>query len=315
MKKRILIVLSLLMLINLVGCQTKTETIDYDKYCWEVPTIVDETYEQYYSKEHIYYQRSVNQLLFKEKINGYSFDCSGNGIILHVINEEGKTTDYQIATGDYKNCLDASLFDDGYWFYFYTLDSDNNIKGLIRVNLKGEKEIIFEDIVDSGIMNFHGYIEGKSTKVLDHNVMIAICENDSGMSIKRIYLPDMTIEEYETPLLKDTVEYETLEQINTKHIYYKGIDPDYYAKYLELKEDKVLADSLIEKYNLANAYEGVKDDYLNYHLNDVCRYILWQEYGLYAYSSYDLDMESKETTIKQIESYVDYPVYDKSGQK
>ena len=308
MKKIILMMLSILMVLSFTGCQNNAsegDGVDRDAYGWEVPTINDETYDEYYSKDHVYYQRSENQLLFKDKIDGYSLECSGNGIVLQVTNGDS----YQIATGDYKNYKDASLFHDGYWFYFYTTEADD-IKGLVRVNLKNEEQVIFEDISESGLMNFNGYIESKTVKVLDHNVMIAICEKEDSMVIKRIYLSDMTVEEFETPLIKDTVEYEVLEQVNTKHIYCKGVDPDYYAKYLELKDNKELADSLLDKYDFENA-----DDYLDYHLNDVCRYIIWQEYGLYAYSTFDLDVEGKETTIKQIESYIDYPVYVQGEQK
>ncbi len=316
MKKIFIVLLSVLTVVTLVGCQKDSrESIDYSAYGWEVPVITDETFEQYYSREHVYYQRSENQLLFKEKNNGYAFVCDEKGIVLQVTSEQGKVTDYKIAEGNFTGYKDAVLYHDGYWFYFYTTDDSGNIEGFVRVNLKGEQQVIFEDIAQSGIMNSNGYIQNDCLKILDHNVMLAVCEATTGIVIKRYYLPDMTIEEYASPLIKGTVEYHLSEQINAEHIYYKGIDPNYYAKYSGLKADKQLADSLIDKYNLNSAYNNVKEKYLDYCLDDICRYVIWQEYGLYAYSTFDLNTGNKETSIKQIESIVDYPIYSQGYQR
>ena len=122
------------------------------------------------------------------------------------------------------------------------------------------------------------------------------CEDDK-IVIKRIYLPDLTTETIDV----ETPRFVSLEQQeNSNCIIYKGVDPVYYAKYLELKENREYADSLIDKHQLQNQYPNVKDYYLETLDNNVMRYILWYEYEIYPYSIFEYDFRTGETTITQL---------------
>ncbi len=298
MKK--IFILSIILTLLICGCSEKE---NYDEYAWVVPEIKNETSDEYYSKLHVYYQRAENQLMFKEKVENYYFVCDYTGITLKYTPEGKEEKSCLIAEGNYADYTSALLYDDGFWFYFYKTENGEN-KQLVRVNLNGEKQIIIDDISDSGIITSGGYITGM--KILDHNVMLAVYDSNGKTVIKRVYLPDMKTEVIETPLIYGA---ELIEQINSEHIYYEGLNPEYLRKYEELKENKELAGSLYDKHINAELYANSKDDYLKSYTGSICAYILYQEYNLNMYATFDYDFQTGNTTIYPIETVVSYPEF------
>ena len=276
--------------------------IDYDAYGWEVPIIKNESYEEYYSKLHVYYQRSNNQLLFKEKNKSNDVLCNKDGITMEVTTYDDVKNTYKIADGDYRNYQYISYFSDGYWFYFYVLDEGEKVQQFVRVNLKCEKQTIIEDMGRSDLTDVEGNLF--PAEIIDHNVMLIACTNVKGVVIKRIYLPDMTIESIETPI---SIFKGFLEQINSNHIYYLGINPEYHKKYMELKSDKDFSDTLLEKYKLINIHPKVKEKYLDTETNEFIRYIIYKEYGVSMYCSYSYDFVTKETKETVLEENISFP--------
>lgn len=293
----------LIISIILVGCQNNNVSmIDYDAYGWEVPRIKDESYGEYYSKLHVYYQRSNNQLLFKEKNKSNNVFCNKNGITMEVTTCDDIKTTYKIADGDYKNYQHISYFSDGYWFYFYALDEGEEVKQFVRINLKGEKQVIIDDMGSSDLTDAEGKLF--PAEIIDHNVMLIACTDEKTVVIKRIYIPDMTIETIETPISSFKG---FSEQINSNHIYYLGINPKYHEKYMELKSNKEFSDTLLEKYKMINLHPEVKEKYLDTETNEFMRYIIYKEYGISMYCSYGYDFATKETKETVLEENLAYP--------
>lgn len=306
-KNKFLLIIFAILLITFSGC---TKDIS-EQYGWIVPDIKSESADKYYSQLHVYYERAENKILFKEKNKHVEYICDKEGIKLNITSLNDEITSYIIAKGNSEKYISEEEFNDGYWFYFYIKDDNDVIKQFVRIGLKGEQEIIIDDIDKSGIDNYLGHLNPLRTKIIDHNIFISFYNIDDKQYIKRIYLPDMKVETIESSLGTKLIE-----QINSEHIYFEGRNPEFYEKYQQLKKDKDTADRLFDKYiGTSTVYENAKEEYLNGNEYSIAYYVIYQEYNLYPYAIYDYDFRNDSLNIQPIEETVFYPQFPQGSYR
>ncbi len=266
---------------------------------WIVEERETVSYQDYYSKEHIYNKDSMPAIKSsKEAVSIYvSFDEFGMTVNL-ALNQEHtdiKTQHVFFGKFDYKNM--SVLASDGYWSYI------QEGYELFRINIYGEKEILFNYSEDS--FKIWSYFD---FKLIDYDVVLFTEIKDDVLYIHRIYLPEKKIDTFKTMLSGIACKESGLDQqTSSNHILYIGINPSYLEKVEYLKKHQNLYLNLYKKHINQNLDEETKKSLLECLDNPIdnsgvkdLKEIIVKEYGIHTYAKYDLNLLTAETKIKQV---------------
>ncbi len=187
---------------------------------------------------------------------------------------------------------------DGYWFYFekYTGDGD----ALVRVNYKGEEQLIMNDFDINDCLSI-AYPDNDVLYILKYNSF----SKDYQVKLYVIYMNNVSIEEIDSQILnyEDYPPY-FLAQNDSYHILYQAENPNFTNKkqYLEKNED-VLSD-LLSKYNVQLKESSEANDQFN---SLVLMALIYKEYGISSYATFNYDVINKIVSYEQIVRDIDFP--------
>jgi hypothetical protein len=275
------------------------DNYSYDEKIWIVEERETVSYEEYFSKEHLYSEETVPTIKPNEEaVAAYvSFDELGMlvNVVMNYEYTDIKKQYVLFGQFDYNNT--ATLASDGYWTYV------GCEKEVYRININGEKEILYT-------LDAEGYSKRPFVDfvMLDHDVALLSEVIDDKMYIHRIYLPEKKIETFETMVTGIATRESgiVIEQKSSNHILYFGINPAYLEKVDYLKQHQDLLIDLYKKHIDKNLDEEEKRYLLETLENPIdssavkkLKEIIEKEYGIYSSGRYDYNVLTKKTEFKQ----------------
>ncbi|MGN1398999.1 MAG: hypothetical protein ACI4WG_03265 [Erysipelotrichaceae bacterium] len=297
----------------LAGCTTndnndtnKGETITEENSIWVINSYTPMSYDEFYSQERQGQLTDSNGLVAKasELVCCYGSDDEGLYVASRVpTNYDGSYVEKQYIVKDSMHRFYFSVAgSDGYWFYYAKTDyGDTRESQLVRVNYKGEEEVIIED--------FSSDIYATNAYLVDKDVLVTVRNDAENMVLELYYLNGMEKQEIDTGLPANSY-IEIYPQSSSYHLTYRARNPQYLKAYNELMADN---QKLLKKYLDLYHFELIdgKDAY-----NDnVIRYIILGEYNAYINADFDYDIINKTLTYQPLQLEVDLPRVDDDNAK
>lgn len=295
-----------------------------DERSWIVEERSPLSYEEYFSKEHIYTEKSNTTIKSDLEILQSEILFDEYGMAVNLIFAADKAKKQYVLFGDYSNYI--YLASDGYWVYCILG------KDLLRVSIDGNREVLYSFKEE---VQIHDYktsylVYDTEFKFIDYDIALFKEIIDNNMYIHRMYLPekkidsfklDLTSEEYtwlgfgnfEPHLDKygdETCYYnELVGQKSSNHILYYAVNPEYLSKAKMLKENLDLCYELYRKYLYVNTEEEMKAEMaeaLENPLSDIesvkkLKWIIASEYKVEERVNYDLNVLTGEIKINHLD--------------
>ena len=187
---------------------------------------------------------------------------------------------------------------DGYWFYFekYTGDGD----ALVRVNYKGEEQLIMDDFDLNDCLSI-SYPDSDVLYILKYNSF----SKDYQVKLYVIYMYNVSIEKIDSQIInfEDYPPY-FLTQNDSYHILYQAENPDYTNKKQYLEDNNDILDDLLSKYNVQLKESSEANDQFN---SLVLMALIYKEYGINSCAVFNYDVINKEVSYEQIAREIDFP--------
>lgn len=285
------------------GCNSndvKDDIVNEDNSIWIINQYQPLSYDEYYSKERETEIINYQLLQAKDSSLDVYYSSDDNGLFVttfeknSMINDFGK--DYKekqyFAKGNYYQFYESEAASDGYWFYYGKTDkADQSTRQLVRVNYKGEEEIIIDKYLDD---------KYDSVYLIDRDVLLAVRKDTDDISFELYYLNGLHMEEIKTDVNRNAF-VEITEQPSSYHIYFEAVNPQYEECLNKLENDKLLLDSLLNKYEIKLIED--KEAYNNH----VMVYIIYQEYNIAKIAEFDYDIINKNLSYKPLEKEIEKP--------
>lgn len=263
---------------------------------WVVKERESISYEEYYSKEHLYSEETMPKIVSKEASWKTAMVFDEFGMYVNILFDVDNSIKQYVLFKeiDYPNI--QPLTSDGYWTYIKQKNE------LFRININGEIEELFtfgKEFPSGVYFDF---------KLIDYDVALFNEIKDDVLYIHRIYLPENKIDTFKTMLSGIACKESGLDQqTSSNHILYIGINQAYLEKveYLKLHQDLYL--NLYKKHINQNLDEETKKSLLECLENPIdssgvkdLKEIIVKEYGIHTYTKYDLNILTDETKVKQV---------------
>lgn len=292
-----------------------------DEKIWFIEERNPVSYEEYFSKEHIYTEESETKINNTKDtvVNEIVFD--EYGMAVNVVYEDNTAKKQYVLFGDYTNY--NYLASDGYWVYcFYGKD-------LLRISIEGEKETLYtfaEDITSS--MSNEDYLT--YFKFIDYDIALFKEVKDDILYIHRLYLPEKKLDTFKTKLIGDQhswfgfgnwiiIKYDYFgtsrdshdikPQTSSNQILFFAVNPEYLNKVKKLKENPDLCYKLYKKYLSVNSEEEMKQEMaeafenpVDYNSSGVQKliWIIENEYKINKQANYNLNVLTGEIKISYV---------------
>jgi len=302
------------------------ETYSNEKKIWLTEERNPVSYEEYFSKEHIYTEDSKMILKSDEDTVNNEVVFDNYGMAINLVYEDGSSKRQYVLFKDYTNY--TYLASDGYWVYcFYGKD-------LLRISIEGEKETLYTFAQDIKLHDNTIHLPYESEFVfLDYDILLfKEIINDSAY-IHRMYLPEKKIDSFKLNLSGDeyawlgfgnfevySYEYageiryynELKGQKSSNHILFYAVNPEYLNKAKMLKENLDLCYKLYRKYLFVDSEEEMKSEMAEALENPVAyndaikklKWIIASEYGVEEKANYDLNVLTGQTKIRHLNPFL-----------
>ena len=284
MKKIIILTILLFMAIGCTPAKNDNHdnSINEDNSIWVINPYNPISYDEYYSQERKTELITSKNLVSKNNdlFCGYNRDSSGLFVYTKSNVSDSDYIDKQIiASGGKYYYYFPLLISDGYWFYYQSTDfGDTTNSKLVRVNYKGEEEIIID--------NFNSNIYS-DIYLIDRDVLVAVRNDEHNITLELIYLNGLVKQDIATELPSHSY-IKLAAQSSSYHLGYYASNPEYISAYNNLMaNDKELLNQYLKKYK----YEFIegKDEYNS----RIITYIIFVEYGIYPFADFDYDIINK----------------------
>ncbi len=261
---------------------------------WVVKERESISYEEYYSKEHLYSEETMPKIVSKETSWKTAMVFDEFGMYVNILFDVNNSIKQYVLFKEFDYQNNQPLASDGYWTY---IKQENE---LFRININGEIEELFtfEKEFPSGV-----YFD---FKLIDYDVALFTEIIDDTMYIHRIYLPEKKIDTFKTMLSKIACKEAGIsQQISSNHILYFGINQAYLEKVDYFKQHQDLLIDLYKKHINKNLNDTEKKYLLETLDNPIdssgikdLQDIISKEYGIYSSGTYDYNISTKTTQFK-----------------
>lgn len=283
------------------GCNTNNvedDIVNEDNSIWIINQYQPLSYDEYYSKE----RKIINYQLLQAKDSSLDvyYSSDDNGLFVTTFEKNSMINDFSkdykekqyFVKGNFYQFYESEAASDGYWFYYGKTDkADQSTRQLVRVNYKGEEEIIIDKYLDD---------KYDSVYLIDRDVLLAVRKDTDDISFELYYLNGLHMEEIKTDVKRNAF-VEITEQPSSYHIYFEAVNPQYEECLNKLENDKLLLDSLLNKYE----YKLIEDK--EAYNNHVMVYIIYKEYNIAKIAEFDYDIINKNLSYKPLEKEIEKP--------
>ncbi len=291
-----------------------------DERIWIVEERNPLSYEEYFSKEHTYDEKSKTAIKGKEKEYYYSVVIDEMGMAISLADKK-----QYVLFGDFKDY--TYLASDGYWIYCAVG------KDLMRISIESEKEVLFT-FAEKIELNTENVEYSSEMEFIDYDIILFKEIIDDTLYIHRLYVPDKKLDTFETGLTADeyrlfgfgnwiNVKYDYFEesrlsqelksQTSSSHILFYAVNPEYIGKVEELKQNPELCYKLYRKYLYVDSEDEMKEemteafenpfDYSIYGVKKLV-WIIENEYKVNRYVNYVIDVSTKEIKMTYIDPVI-----------